>query len=71
MQVNTTRFGLVELEQERVITFAKGLLGFPDNKDYVLLQTNNEGNFFWLQSVDRLSWRSWYAIRCCLCGLSD
>ncbi len=53
MKVKTTRFGEIEVDQERVIRFEKGLLGFPDETDYVLLQTNNEGNFFWLQSLDR------------------
>lgn len=53
MQVQTTRFGPVELEQERIITFPKGILGFPQQREFVLLQTSDEGNFFWLQSVDR------------------
>ncbi len=52
MIVKTTRFGEIEVDQERIMTFPKGILGFPDYHDYALLQTNNEGNFFWLQSVD-------------------
>ena len=52
MKVQTTRFGPVEVEQQRVLEFPAGLLGFPQQKKYVLLQTNDEGNFFWLQSVD-------------------
>ena len=53
MKVKTTRFGEIEVDQARVIRFEKGLLGFPDDSDYVLLQTNDEGTFFWLQSVTR------------------
>lgn len=53
MKVNTTRFGQVEVDDERIIVFPDGLLGFPDVKNFVLLQTNEEGTFFWLQSVDR------------------
>ena len=53
MKVNTTRFGEIEIDQERIITFLEGVLGFPDNFDFALLQTNEEGNFFWMQSVDR------------------
>jgi len=53
MKVMSTRFGQIEVDQERLLKFPKGLLGFPENQDYALLQTNNEGNFFWLQSVDR------------------
>ena len=53
MKVNTTRFGEIEIDQERIITFPKGILGFPDSFRFALLQTNDEGNFFWLQSVER------------------
>ena len=53
MKVKTTRFGEIEVDQERIMRFSKGLLGFPDEQEFVLLQTNDEGNFFWLQSVGR------------------
>ena len=52
MHVNTTRFGPVEVEDDRVLTFAKGLLGFPRYQQYVLIQSNDDSYFFWLQSVD-------------------
>ncbi len=53
MKVQTTRFGQIEVDESRILKFPKGLLGFPDHSDYALLQTNEEGNFFWLQSVDQ------------------
>ena len=53
MEVKTTRFGLVEVDAERVIRFADGFLGFPDCTEFVLLQTNDEGNFFWLQALNQ------------------
>lgn len=52
MLINTTRFGQVEVDQERVLTFAKGLLGFPSYKRYVLLDTADDSYFWWLQSID-------------------
>ena len=52
MDVETSRFGTVEVDDQRVITFAKGLLGFPNHKRFVLIQPNDEGYFFWLQAVD-------------------
>jgi len=52
MQVDTTRFGQIEVNEERIITFPEGLLGFPDCRDFALVQTNDEGNFFWMQSVE-------------------
>lgn len=52
MIVNTTRFGPVEVEADRVLTFPKGLLGFAQAKRFALIQPGDEGYFFWLQSCD-------------------
>jgi flagellar assembly factor FliW len=52
MNVQTTRFGTVEVDAERVITFDTGLLGFADFQRYVLLQPDDDAVFFWLQSCD-------------------
>src|SRR6478672_5900429 len=52
MDIETTRFGKLTVDEERVITFNKGLLGFPDYTRYALIQTGEENYFFWLQSVD-------------------
>jgi len=52
MQVRTTRFGEVEIAEDRVLTFPKGLLGFADRTRYCLLQPNEEACFLWLQSVE-------------------
>ena len=53
MEVKTTRFGFIEVNEQRLLLFPMGVLGFPENKKFVLVQTNDEGNFFWLQSVDQ------------------
>ncbi len=52
MIVKTTRFGEIEVEDQRVITFSRGLLGFPTHQRYVLIQPSEDSYFFWLQSVD-------------------
>ena len=52
MEVRTTRFGVVEIAEDRVITFPKGLLGFGQMKRYCLLEPGNDACFFWLQSLD-------------------
>ncbi len=52
MQVRTTRFGMVEIAEDRVITFAKGLLGFSDQRRFCLLEPQEDSAFFWLQSLD-------------------
>lgn len=52
MIVNTSRFGPVEVDSERIIRFPRGILGFPQHQDYVLIQPDNDSSFYWLQSVD-------------------
>ena len=52
MVVNTSRFGKVEVDDQRIITFPKGLLGFPRFKRYVLIEPGEDNYFFWFQSVD-------------------
>ena len=52
MDVRTTRFGVIEIAEDRVITFPKGLLGFPSQTRYCLLEPGDDACFFWLQSLD-------------------
>lgn len=52
MNVQTTRFGVVEIDGDRVITFPSGLLGFASYTRFVLLQPDDNAVFFWLQSID-------------------
>jgi len=52
MMVNTTRFGTVEVDDQRVITMSNGLLGFPAYTKYVLLHPNEDSYFFWFQCVE-------------------
>jgi flagellar assembly factor FliW len=52
MDVRTTRFGVIQIADDRVITFPKGLLGFSECKRYCLLEPGEDACFFWLQSMD-------------------
>lgn len=52
MNVDTTRFGTVEIDESRIITLPAGLLGFSSYRRYTLLQPDDEGVFFWFQSLD-------------------
>src|SRR6266700_3073553 len=52
MEIQSTRFGLLNVDDERIIHLPRGLLGFPDYTRYALIQTGEENYFFWLQSVD-------------------
>jgi flagellar assembly factor FliW len=50
--IKTSRFGLVELKSEDVLTFNEGLLGFKDLRQFVLLDDPNDDIFAWLQSCE-------------------
>jgi flagellar assembly factor FliW len=52
MEIQTTRFGLLTVEDDRVMSLPGGLLGFPNHNRFALVQTGTENYFFWLQSVD-------------------
>lgn len=52
MLIQTTRFGPIEVDESKIMTFREGLLGFPDYARYALIQTSEEPVFFWMQCVD-------------------
>lgn len=51
MEIETTRFGRIEIEDEKIITFTREILGFPTDKKYVLFPHRGNSTFYWLQSV--------------------
>jgi flagellar assembly factor FliW len=51
MQVNSSRFGTFEVDDDRALTFERGLLGFPDSTNYVVVEVEDTP-YVWLQSVD-------------------
>lgn len=53
MIIETSRFGSLEVDDSRLIMFERGILGFPDTKQYALVQTGEDSGFYWLQAVDR------------------
>ena len=52
MKVNTTRFGVIDVDEASTITMVKGPLGYEDQKEYVLIQHRPDTKFRWLQSLD-------------------
>ncbi len=52
MEVRTARFGTVNIAEDRVINFPKGLLGFANHTRFCLLEPSDDACFFWLQSID-------------------
>lgn len=52
MIIQTSRFGQLEVNPERFITFDEGVLGFPEQRAYALIQTGEGSGFYWLQAVN-------------------
>lgn len=53
MMIQTSRFGGIEVDDQRFLNFPKGLLGFPDDREYALIQTGEDSAFYWMQAVHR------------------
>ena len=53
MEIKTTRFGQVEIDENLIITLPEGILGFEDFKRYIILDHfDKESPFKWFQSID-------------------
>lgn len=54
MLVKTKFFGEVDLPEEKILTFDRGIIGLPDYKRYTILYDceKEETNISWLQSVE-------------------
>ncbi len=53
MVIETRVFGTIEIDDEKIITFSGGIVGFPDLKKFTLLyDAEKAGGIKWLQSLD-------------------
>ena len=52
MKINTLRFGEIEIEESRIFQFIMPIIGFNELKSYVILDSNSDGLFKWLQSIE-------------------
>lgn len=52
MEIEGTRFGTLEFEENDVIRLEEGLLGFPLSRRFLLFPYGDGSAFFWLQSAD-------------------
>ncbi len=49
--IQTTRFGEISMERRRIIHFPEGILGFPHEQSFVILEHKPGSPFWWLQST--------------------
>ena len=53
MDIETTRFGNITIEDDKILSFSDGLPGFEDCKQFVLLAAEETGMMHWLQAVEQ------------------
>lgn len=53
MKVTTRVFGEITIDDEKIITFPKGIIGFPDLTEFALVHDSEKGTdtIHWLQSI--------------------
>ncbi|AYO29924.1 flagellar assembly protein FliW [Biomaibacter acetigenes] len=54
MLINSKRFGQLDIDETKIITFINGLLGFEHLKKYIILDHPGSDFLKWLQSIDDL-----------------
>lgn len=52
MKVNTTRFGELQVNQEDIINFSEGLLGFEELGQFFVVDPGDSTLILWLQSTE-------------------
>lgn len=51
MKLESTRFGVLEINEGEIFSFPLGLIGLLHEDGFVFLQQGDQGPFIWLQSV--------------------
>ncbi len=49
--IATSRFGDIEVEQDKIITMTTPFLGFPDDTEFIIRSHSKDSPFMWFQSV--------------------
>lgn len=49
--VHTSRFGTLTIDEELILSFPEGLVGFPGPREFALIPHSPESPFLWLQDL--------------------
>lgn len=52
MHIDSPRFGRMEIDEDRIVTFPEGLLGFRDFRRYIFHEPSPDSVLVWMQSLD-------------------
>ena len=50
-QIQTSRFGVVSVNDDQILTFSRGLIGFGKVVQFALLPAPDNDGFYWLQAT--------------------
>ena len=52
MKIDTVRFGEIDIEEQRIFDFKLPIIGFGELRKFIILDTDNDSFFKWLQSTE-------------------
>jgi flagellar assembly factor FliW len=52
LKIETTRFGIITIEKDKIIEMPDGMAGFPSQRQFVLFQHKENSPFLWYQSIE-------------------
>ena len=52
MLIQTSRFGEIEVEEDQIFSFPSGLIGFSEERRFVIREDEAAAPFRWLQAID-------------------
>lgn len=52
MELQTSRFGVLDLDDHRVVDFVGGIPGFPGFTRALLIEVDDNPDYYWLQSIE-------------------
>ncbi len=53
MEIQTSHFGIVDIDEKKILTFERGLPGLEQNKRFALIASEDSKPVCWLQSLDQ------------------
>lgn len=51
MKLNTTRFGEIEVQESALFDFVSPILGYDNDRKFILIENGDDSKFKWLQSA--------------------
>ena len=52
MKIKTRRFGIIEIDENKIINMPKGMPGFPGRKRFIMFRHREDSPFYWYQCIE-------------------